>query len=198
VAYELIAIGTSLGGLSALKTLLGYLPKEFPAALAVVQHRHRESDEVLSSFLQQFTRLPVHEVEDKEQIQPGNIYFAPADYHLLVEAGYFSLSIDEPVSYARPSIDVLFESTADIYAERAIGVLLTGANQDGVEGLSILKARGGMTIVQDPETAESPTLPNAAIAKVAVDLVLPLSQIAPHLVQLCISAGGYSCKPSLQ
>jgi len=198
VAYELIAIGTSLGGLSALKTLLGYLPKEFPAALAVVQHRHRESDEVLSSFLQQFTLLPVHEVEDKEQIQPGNVYFAPADYHLLVESGYFSLSIDEPVSYARPSIDVLFESTADAYAERAIGVLLTGANQDGVQGLSILKARGGMTIVQDPDTAESPTLPNAAIANVAVDLILPLSQIAPQLIQLCTSAGGYSCKPSLQ
>jgi two-component system chemotaxis response regulator CheB len=188
VAYELIAIGTSLGGLSALKTLLGCFPRDFPAALAIVQHRHKESDTALSSFLQQFTVLPVHEVEDKERIQPGNVYFAPADYHLLVEPGYFSLSIDEPVSYARPSIDVLLESTADAYTKHAIGVILTGANQDGVRGLSALKARGGKTIVQAPDTAESPILPSAAIAAVDVDMILPLSQIASHLIHLCESA----------
>lgn len=190
MAYELVAIGTSLGGLSALKTLLKSLPREFPAAIAVVQHRHKESDEALSSFLQQFTVLPVHEVEDKERIRPGNVYFAPADYHLLIESGYFSLSVDEPVCYARPSIDVLLESAADAYAERAIGILLTGANQDGVRGLSILKAQGGMTIVQDPNTAESPILPGAAIAAMDVDVVLPLSQIASHLIHLCELAGG--------
>lgn len=190
MAYELIAIGTSLGGLSALKTLLGCFARDFPAAIAIVQHRHKESDKALSSFLQQFTVLPVHEVEDKERIRPGNVYFAPADYHLLVEAGYFSLSIDDPVSYARPSIDVLLESAADVYGERAIGVILTGANQDGVWGLSVLKARGGMVIVQDPVTAESPILPGAAIAAVEVDLVLPLTQIAPHLIHLCESARG--------
>lgn len=190
MAYELVVIGTSLGGLSALKTLLGLIPSKFTAAIAIVQHRHRESDKSLSSFLQQFSVLPVHEVEDKERIQPGNVYFAPADYHLLVESGYFSLSIDDPVSFARPSIDVLLESTADAYAERAIGVILTGANHDGVRGLSALKARGGLTIVQAPDTAESPVLPSAAIAAVEVDLVLPLSQIAPHLIHLCESAGG--------
>lgn len=183
--YELVAIGTSLGGLSALKTLLEYIPKEFSAAIAVVQHRHRESDQALSSFLQNFTVLPVHEVEDKENIQPGHVYFAPANYHLLVEDGYFSLSVDAPVSYARPSIDVLLESAADVYGERAIGVILTGANQDGVQGLSALKARGGKTIVQTPDTAESPILPAAAIASVAVDWVLPLTQIAPLLMHLC-------------
>lgn len=183
--YELIAIGTSLGGLSALKTLLKCIPKAFPAAMAIVQHRHRESDQVLSSFLQQFTVLPVHEVEDKERIQPGHVYFAPADYHLLVECGYFSLSVDDPVSYARPSIDVLLESVADTYGDRAIGVLLTGANQDGVRGLSKIKSRGGTAIVQDPDTAESPILPKAAIAAVSVDRVLPLTHIAPHLVHLC-------------
>nr|WP_199330949.1 chemotaxis protein CheB [Leptolyngbya sp. FACHB-16] len=186
----MVAIGTSLGGLSALKTLLGCFSRDFPAAVAIVQHRHKESDKALSSFLQQFTVLPVHEVEDKERIQAGNIYFAPADYHLLVEFGYFSLSIDEPVSYARPSIDVLLESAADAYAERAIGVILTGANQDGVRGLSALKARGGKTIVQDPNTAESPVLPSAAIAAVDVDQVLPLTQIAPYLIHLCESARG--------
>lgn len=190
MAYELIVIGTSLGGLSALKMLLGALPQEFSAALAVVQHRHRESDQGLGNFLQQFTVLPVHEVEDKERIQPGHVYLAPADYHLLVEYGYFSLSIDEPVSYARPSIDVLLESAADSYNERVIGVILTGANQDGVQGLATLKARGGMTIVQAPDTAESPVLPKAAIAAVAVDAVLPLAQIAPRLMHLCAVAGG--------
>lgn len=183
--YELVAIGTSLGGLSALKTLLGCIPKEFSAAFAIVQHRHRESDQALSSFLQQFTVLPVHEVEDKERILPGHVYFAPANYHLLVECGYFSLSVDDPVSYARPSIDVLLESAADAYRERAIGVLLTGANHDGVQGLSTVKARGGTTVVQAPDTAESPILPSAAIAAMAVDWVLPLAQIGPHLIHLC-------------
>ncbi|MBD1872336.1 chemotaxis protein CheB [Nodosilinea sp. FACHB-131] len=190
MAYELIVIGTSLGGLSALKTLLGALPQDFSAALAVVQHRHRESDQGLGNFLQQFTVLPVHEVEDKECIQAGHVYLAPADYHLLVEYGYFSLSIDEPVSYARPSIDVLLESAADSYNERVIGVILTGANQDGVKGLSTLKARGGVAIVQDPDTAESPVLPRAAIAAIAVDAILPLSQIAPRLIHLCAATGG--------
>lgn len=185
MTYDLVAIGTSLGGLSALKTLLGYIPKEFPAALAVVQHRHRESDQALSAFLQKFTMLPVHDVEDKERILPGHVYFAPPDYHMLVEQEHFSLSVDAPVSYARPSIDVLLESAADTYAERVIGVLLTGANQDGVQGLSTIKARGGATIVQAPDTAESPILPRAAIAAMAVDWVLPLDQIAPHLIHLC-------------
>ncbi|MGF1519503.1 MAG: chemotaxis protein CheB [Nodosilinea sp.] len=185
MTYDLVAVGTSLGGLSALKILLECIPKEFPAALAIVQHRHRESDQALSAFLQKFTVLPVHEVEDKERIQPGHIYFAPADYHLLVEYEHFSLSVDAPVSYARPSIDVLLESAADIYGKRVIGVLLTGANHDGVRGLSTVKARGGTTIVQTPDTAESPILPSAAIAAMAVDWVLPLTQIAPHLIHLC-------------
>ncbi len=190
MAYELIVIGTSLGGLSALKILLGALPKEFSAAIAVVQHRHRESDPSLGTFLQQFTVLPVHEVEDKERIQPGHVFLAPADYHLLVEYGYFSLSVDEPVSYARPSIDVLLESAADVYSDRVIGIILTGANQDGVQGLMALQSRGGMTIVQDPATAESPVLPKAAIAAAAADWVLPLGDIAPRLIHLCATTGG--------
>ncbi|WP_035991023.1 chemotaxis protein CheB [Leptolyngbya sp. KIOST-1] len=189
MAYELLTIGTSLGGLTALKTLLGSLPESFPAALAIVQHRHRESDQGLSTFLQQFTVLPVHEVEDKEFIRPGHVYFAPADYHLLVEYGYFSLSIDDPVCYARPSIDVLFESAADVYNDRVIGIILTGANHDGVQGLSTIKSRGGLTIVQAPGTAESPILPEAAIAAVPVDMVLPISHIGPHLIKLCAAAG---------
>ena len=189
MTFELVVMGTSLGGLSALRNMLIRLPKDFPAAIAIVQHRHKDSDITLTAFLQQFTPLPVGEVEDKTKILPGHIYMAPADYHLLVEPGYFSLSKDEPVSYARPSIDVLLESAADAYGQRLIGLLLTGANQDGVQGLAAVKARGGVTIVQSPETAECPVLPRAAIATVAVDQILPLSDIAAHLIHLCSPAG---------
>lgn len=189
MAVELVTVGTSLGGLSALRNMLGILPGDFSAAIAIVQHRHKESDTTLTAFLQQFTALPVGEVEDKAKILPGHIYMAPADYHLLVEPGYFALSTDEPVSYARPSIDVLLESAADAYGERLIGVLLTGANQDGVQGLAAVKARGGITMVQDPATAASSVLPRAAIATVAVDWVLPLEAIATQLVRLCHPAG---------
>ncbi|MBD0334051.1 MAG: chemotaxis protein CheB [Cyanobacteria bacterium Co-bin13] len=189
MAFELVVVGTSLGGLSALRNMLRSLPRDFPTAIAIVQHRHKDSDIALTAFLQQFTSLPVGEVEDKTQILPGHVYMAPANYHLLVEPGIFSLSTDEPVSYARPSIDVLLESAADAYGERLIGVLLTGANQDGVQGLAAVKARGGATIVQSPETAECPVLPQAAIASVSVDQVLPLSAITAHLIHLCSPAG---------
>jgi two-component system, chemotaxis family, protein-glutamate methylesterase/glutaminase len=127
----------------------------------------------------------VQEVEDKDEIVPGNVYLAPPDYHLLIEPSYFALSTDEPVSYARPSIDVLFESAADIYAEQVIGVILTGANQDGIAGLKRVKARGGMTIVQEPGTAESDITPKAAISAVEVDEILPLRDIPHLLVKLC-------------
>lgn len=165
--------------------MLGKLTAEFPVAIAVVQHRHRESGVILSQVLQQQIPLPFKEAEDKDLLHPGHIYLAPSDYHLLIEPGYFSLSTDEPVSYARPSIDVLFESAADTYGEHTIGVLLTGANQDGAQGLARIKAAGGRTIVQDPATAENPVMPEAAIAATAIDQILPLSNIADCLTHLC-------------
>jgi two-component system, chemotaxis family, protein-glutamate methylesterase/glutaminase len=183
--FKLVVIGTSLGGLSALKVLLSGLPADFPVAVAVVQHRHKDSENMMSSFLRPYVALPIREVVDKDDLMPGTVYIAPADYHLLVEAGYFTLSTDEPVSYARPSIDVLFESAADVYGEFVIGIVLTGANQDGAKGLAAIKAQGGSTIVQEPATAESATMPAAAIATAVVDWVLPLSEIAPHLINLC-------------
>jgi two-component system chemotaxis response regulator CheB len=183
--FKLIVIGTSLGGLSALKVLLAGLPFDFPVAIAVVQHRHKESDDMMSSSLQPHVSLPVKEVVDKDDLLPGVVYIAPADYHLLVEPGYFTLSTDGPVSYARPSIDVLFESAADIYGESVIGIVLTGANQDGAKGLAAIKAQGGSTVVQEPTTAESATMPAAAIATAVVDWILPLPKIAPHLINLC-------------
>jgi two-component system chemotaxis response regulator CheB len=187
VTIELVVFGTSLGGLSALKHILGRLPSVFPA-IAIVQHRHRDSNQSLSDFLSQFTARPLQDVEDKDPILPGCIYLAPADYHLLVELGHFSLSTDDPVLFARPSIDVLFESAADVYGPTLVGVLLTGANQDGAKGLARIKACGGYTIVQDPHTAESPVMPEAAIAATPIDAVLPLSDIAPHLIQVCCHA----------
>ncbi|MCC5617444.1 chemotaxis protein CheB [Nostoc sp. CHAB 5836] len=188
MAFKIVVIGTSLGGLSALKIILGKLPAEFVVPIAIVQHRHKESNDTLQKLLQKSTLLPIREVEDKDEILPGHIYLAPADYHLLVELGHFALSTDEPVSYARPSIDVLFESAADIYTEQVIGVILTGANQDGMQGLKKIKARGGTTIVQEPATAKSNIMPQAAISAVTVDWILTLSDIASEMVKLCHSS----------
>ncbi|MEH1793569.1 chemotaxis protein CheB [Nostoc sp.] len=188
MSFKIVVIGTSLGGLSALKIILGKLPADFLVPIAIVQHRHKESNNTLQELLQESTSLPIREVEDKEEILPGHIYLAPADYHLLVEPGHFALSTDEPVSYARPSIDVLFESAADVYTEQVIGVILTGANQDGMQGLKKIKARGGITIVQEPATAESDIMPEAAISAVTVDWILTLSNIASQMVKLCHSS----------
>ena len=184
MAFELLVIGTSLGGFSALKVLLGGLAQPFPLAIAIVQHRHKDSSPSMEVSIQQYTPLPVHEAEDKDELLPGHVYLAPADYHLLVERDYLTLSVDEPVCFARPSIDVLFESAADAYAERAIGIILTGANRDGTNGLARLKARGGLAIVQDPATADTGMMPQAAIATTRVDAILPLPDIAPYLVNL--------------
>lgn len=186
MAHELVVVGTSLGGLTALRSLLSNLAANFPLAIAIVQHRHRDTEHMLSEFLRQCTPLPVKEVEDKDELKPSQIYLAPVDYHLLVEPDYFTLSTDEPVQFARPSIDVLFESAADAFGAGVIGVLLTGANHDGAQGIATIKKRGGWTIVQDPTTAECGVMPQAAIAATKVDMVLPLSEIAPYLTKLVI------------
>lgn len=187
VSFKIVVIGTSLGGLSALKIILGKLPADFLVPIAIVQHRHKESNNTLQELLQEFTSLPIREVEDKEEMLPGHIYLAPPDYHLLVEPGHFALSTDEPVCYARPSIDVLFESAADVYTQQVIGVILTGANQDGMQGLKKIKVRGGLTIVQEPTTAESDIMPEAAISAITVDWILTLENIASQVVKLCHS-----------
>ena len=193
MAFNLIVVGTSWGGLRALEVLLAGLPKQFSVPIAIVQHRHKDSDNTLALFLRRHSVLPVEEAEDKTAILPGYVYLAPADYHLLVEEEdsvaypYFALSTEAPVLFARPSIDVLFESAADTYAERVIGVILTGASQDGARGLAKIKARGGLAVVQAPATAESRIMPEAAIAAVSVDRLLPLPDIASCLVNLCQS-----------
>ena len=185
-APELIAVGTSLGGLHALSTLLGALPRQLRVPIVIVQHRASVMPgRGLAQLLQERTPLSVVEADDKMALDPGTVYLAPPDYHLLVEApGLLALSTEAPVRSARPSIDVLFETAAHAYGDALVGVLLTGASADGARGLSEVKARGGRAIVEDPDTAECRTMPAAAIAATAVDYVLPLSRIGGHLVTL--------------
>jgi two-component system chemotaxis response regulator CheB len=183
--YELVVIGCSMGGMEALKIIFSALPKDFPVPIAVVQHRYRTSNEGLPAFLRRHAKLDVVDSTDKEWIKPGTVYLAPANYHLLVERGELSLSVDEAVAYSRPSIDVLFESAAMAYGSNVIGVVLTGANADGAKGAARIKDRGGFVVVQDPATAESPAMPQAAVDATRVDRILPLDRIGPFLVELC-------------
>lgn len=180
--YDAIVIGASAGGFAALSHLLPRLPQSLPQTVVVVQHLHPEGGEYMVEFLDQHSSLPVKEAEDKEQLMPGVVYIAPAQYHLLIERDRtFSLSIDDKVNYSRPSIDVLFESAAQVYGPRLIGLILTGANADGAAGLAQIKARGGLTVVQDPGTAEVSYMPQAAIDASQVDHILDLAGIAKLL-----------------
>jgi len=178
----MIVLGTSAGGLKALQTVLAGLPSTFPLPIAMVVHRYRDSDDTLQTALQRHCALPVIEVEDKMPIQPGHVFVAPADYHLLVAPDYFSLSIDEPVTYARPSVDVLFESAADVFEKRAVGVILTGLGQDGARGAAEIMNKGGKIIVQDPATAEYPMMPAATLAATRTPFLKPLNLIAPAML----------------
>ncbi|MFN2455448.1 MAG: chemotaxis protein CheB [Pyrinomonadaceae bacterium] len=186
-SQRIIVVGTSYGGLTALQALLPALPRALAASLIIVQHRGKEPGSGLCDFLRKHSRLPLDEPEDKEVLAAGRAYLAPRDYHLLVDGDSFALSTEAPVEYARPSINVLFESAAEVYRERVVGVILTGANADGARGLARIKACGGIAVVQDPATAESRAMPEAAIAATKIDRVLPLAEIAPFLIQLVLS-----------
>jgi two-component system, chemotaxis family, protein-glutamate methylesterase/glutaminase len=186
MSYEVIAVGASWGGLQALGTLLEGIPREVEQPIVVAQHRSSESTRgVLETLLQHHIGRPVREPGDKEPIEAYHVYVAPADYHLLVEDGHFALSVEARVQFARPSIDVLFESIAERYGERAIGVVLTGANEDGAAGLAAIKRSGGISIVQDPKTATRRAMPEAALAATEADAILPLEDIGRFLYGLC-------------
>lgn len=185
VPYEAVVIGVSAGGMDALRTVLPHLPEKFPVPVVVVQHQGPGTDGYLAEYLDQRCAVRVKEAEEKEKLEPGQVYLAPADYHLLLEDDRtFSLTLESRVRFARPSIDVLFESAADVYGSRLIGIVLTGANDDGSRGLAAIKQRGGLAVVQDPATAEVDTMPKAAIRAAAVDFVLPLKAIGPFLANL--------------
>ncbi|MBF0106254.1 MAG: chemotaxis protein CheB [Deltaproteobacteria bacterium] len=180
-----VVIGVSAGGMEALTVIVKSLPKDFAPAMIIVQHQKEDSDNFLVHYLNERSKIPVVEAEDKQKIGAGRIYIAPPGYHLLVEGDeQFSLSIDAKVSFARPSIDVLFESAADVYAENLIGIILTGANSDGARGLKKIKDAGGTVIVQDPETAHTKAMPLAALALTKADYILPLEKIGPLLYNI--------------
>jgi two-component system chemotaxis response regulator CheB len=184
VSYSVVAIGTSWGGLAALTRLLGGLPADFGIPVVVVQHRSNDSERLLSQLLQDATDLRVCEIEDKDELAPGTVHLAPANYHVLIEEGYASLSVEEPVRFSRPSIDVMLTSAADTYRSAAIGVVLTGANEDGARGLAQIVSRGGRALVQDPKTAEIPIMPAAAIRAVPTAEVLKLNAMVSRLIEL--------------
>lgn len=182
---EIVAVGASLGGLDATQMLLRGLPATFRCPVVIVQHRRAEVDGRLLELLNGCSPLPVLEPDDKEPILPGHVYLAPPNYHLVVERGFFSLSLDPPVLFARPAIDVLFESVADSYGPSGIAVMLTGSNDDGAVGAQAVKAAGGCVLVQDPATAKAPAAPSAVLRLTAVDGILPMQRIAAQLITLC-------------
>lgn len=169
--------------------ILRGLPKRFGFALILVQHRSKDSD-ALSDVLQRCGGMRVHDAVDKERVEAGRVYLAPADYHLLIDEEHFALSLDAPEFYSRPSIDLAFESVADGYGPRAIGLVLTGANRDGARGLERIVTRGGYALVQDPETAEVPVMPLAALKQVPTAEVITLPAIADRLCELAPLPGG--------
>lgn len=177
-----VTIGASAGGLVALKQIVSQIDKNFKIPIIIVQHLHPESDDFVAKTLDTFCHSSVLEANEKEKISEGKIYLAPANYHLLIEDDFtFSLTIDPKVNYCRPSIDVLFESAARVYNSRLIGILLTGANIDGAAGLKKIKSLGGITIVQDPKTAEVDIMPQSAVNLFQVDYILPLQNIYPKI-----------------
>jgi two-component system chemotaxis response regulator CheB len=185
---DAIVIGASAGGVEALSILLPALPADLRVSLFIVIHLPRERPSLLAEIFTRKCAVKVREAEDKMRVEPGTVYFAPPDYHLLLDEGpQLALSIDELVHFSRPSIDVLFESAADIYAERLMGIILTGANDDGTAGLAAIHRAGGVTIVQEPESAQVPVMALSALKRTPADFVLPLAEIAA-LLQALLSA----------
>ncbi len=183
--YQIIVMGGSSGAMTVLAELLPDFPADFPVPIVIAVHLHPRQDNAHIERLTSQCALRVKEADEKESIQAGAIYLAPPNYHLLIENDRtFSLSIDERVNYARPSIDVLFETAAQVYGPQTIGVVLTGANNDGAGGLRLIKERGGLAIVQDPRTAESTFMPQAALEATSVDHMLSVPEIGKLLVKI--------------
>ncbi len=182
---DAVVIGASAGGVEALLVLLPALPPGMLATVFVVLHLPRDRRSLLVDIFAPRCAVPVREAEDKEPVARGTVYFAPPDYHLLLDGGpRLALSVDDPVHYSRPSIDVLFESAADTYGARLLGLVLTGGNQDGAAGLVAVRAAGGLAAVQDPADAQMPLMPQCALAAGPVDIVLALPQLAALLATL--------------
>jgi len=183
--YEAIVIGVSSGGMNALKYLFSTLPADYRIPIIIVQHVSARSDNDWIKLLNAKSNLSIKEADEKEKIETGNVYIAPSNYHLMIEKDKtFSLTVDEYVNFARPSIDVLFESAAEAYKKKLIGIVLTGSNNDGTKGIKRIKECGGLAIIQDPKTAESPNMPASAIAAVQPDYILSLEKIVQLLLKI--------------
>ncbi|CUU48197.1 chemotaxis protein CheB [Clostridium beijerinckii] len=183
--YRAIVIGASAGGMDAIKEILLALPINFAAPVIIVQHLNSHSNGYIIKYLKKLCKINVKEADEKEGILPGNVYIAPPNYHLLVEKDEtLSLTVDNKENYSRPSVDVLFESAAEVYRYELIGIILTGANRDGSNGLRRIKELGGVTIVQDPDTAEVYFMPKSAINTTEVDYILTLDKINAKIIEL--------------
>lgn len=179
---RILVIGGSAGSLEALLHFLPALKRELSFSIVIVLHRKNASESALTDLLQTRTQLPVREIEDKEKMLPAVIYVAPADYHVLMEKGdYFSLDVSEKINYSRPSIDVSFETAADVYGASAAALLLSGANADGTEGLKCIQQNGGKVLIQQPSSAEVAFMPRQALKEIDADAVLSTEEIAEYI-----------------
>jgi two-component system chemotaxis response regulator CheB len=181
---DILLIGASAGGVQALSAVVGALPRDLPAAVFVVLHIAPYGRSAMPMILSRAGVLPATHAEDGEPIEPGRVYVAPADHHLMLEPGRVRLSRAPTENGQRPSVDVLFRSAAQAYGPRCVGVVLTGNLDDGTIGLAVVKKYGGIAVVQDPEEADYPSMPRSALHNVEVDYVSPLAGIAPLLVEL--------------
>lgn len=185
--YDAIVIGASAGGFNALSSLLEQMPADYCVPIVVVQHRSPDSGDLLEELLQRKCHIRIKQADEKERIRVGTVYVAPPDYHLLIEADRtFSLSADSRIRYSRPSIDVLFESAALVYGPALIGIILTGANEDGARGITCIAERGGLTIAQNPDEAQFPFMVQASIDTNKINHIWSLGTIQNFLIRLCL------------
>ncbi len=183
--YKAVVIGASAGGLYAFKQIISVLPVDFFIPIIAVQHISPDSENYIITFLNNHSAITIKEADEKEKLKPGCVYFSAPNYHLLIEKdATLSLSTEQKVNYSRPSIDVMFETAADTFGKGVIGIILTGANQDGTAGIRAVKEAGGLTIVQDPTEAETPAMPKSAIEASAPDHIFSLDGIADFLLNL--------------
>ena len=181
-SIKAVAIGASAGGIDALSVLLQAVGPQFEAAILIVMHIPQTSGSLLVDVLRPHCALPLENAEDKSPVAAGRVYVAPPGYHLLVEPDRtLALSVDEPVNFCRPSIDLLFESAAYAYGPQLLGIVLTGANDDGARGLQIIRSAGGLAWVQEPQSAAVDVMPESAIRCAGADRILPLAQLAAEL-----------------
>ncbi len=180
--FDAVTVGASAGGVQALQALLSSLPADLPVPVLIVLHLPRDRPSRIADLLDARCALPVREAEDKQPLQPGTVIFAPPDYHLLVEnRRTLALSVDDPVLFSRPAIDPLFESAADVFGERLLAILLTGASSDGSQGMAAVRQAGGTAWIQRPDDAVSPLMPASALAHAGADAVLTLEAICSRM-----------------